>query len=228
MKKQRQIVFDTETTGLNKFGLPYIGHRIIEIGAIELINRKFTGKIFHTYLNPNRLIDTEAFKIHGINNEFLKNKKNFKEISNDFLKLIKDADLIAHNAMFDVNFINYEFSLINKNFPKIENLCNIIDTLSIARKLFPRKKNSLNSLCKRFEINKSKRVLHSALVDAKLLTKVYLFMTGGQQILKPKKETKFNEEKYKNKKILNLTNTIYANKKEILNHNLFFKTNQNI
>ncbi|XZR52828.1 MAG: DNA polymerase III subunit epsilon [Enterobacteriaceae bacterium] len=222
-KKKRQIVFDTETTGLNKFGLPYIGHRIIEIGAIELIDRKFTGKIFHTYLNPNRLIDIEAFNIHGISNKFLKNKRCFKEISNEFLQLIKNADLIAHNAMFDVNFINYEFSLINKKYIKIENFCNIIDTLAIARKLFPRKNNSLNSLCKRFEIDKSKRIFHSALIDAKLLTKVYLFMTGGQKTLKINKEIKFKKKsEEENKKITKITNIIYANKKDILNNNSFF------
>ncbi|WMC18896.1 MAG: DNA polymerase III subunit epsilon [Enterobacteriaceae bacterium PSpicST2] len=223
MKKKRQIVFDTETTGLNKFGLPYIGHRIIEIGAIELINRKFTGKIFHSYLNPNRLISTEAFRIHGISNKFLNNKKSFKEILNKFLKLINGADLIAHNAMFDVNFINYEFSLIDKNIPKIENFCNIIDTLSIARKLFPGKNNSLNSLCKRFEIDKSKRFFHSALVDAKLLSKVYLFMTGGQKFLKFNNEIKLKKKNIENKKILKIIKIIYANKKNILKHNLFFK-----
>ncbi|BFI91199.1 DNA polymerase III subunit epsilon [Enterobacterales bacterium endosymbiont of Anomoneura mori] len=207
---KRQIIFDTETTGLNKFGLYYIGHRIIEIGAIELINRKFTGKIFHSYLNPNRPIDPEALAIHGISNKFLNDKKKFKDIYKEFLKLIYGADLIAHNAMFDVNFINYEFSLLNKNIPKIETICNVIDTLSMARKIFPGKNNNLNSLCERYEIDLSKRVFHSALTDAKLLSKIYLLMTGGQ------KKIKINDKKYKNNKILKKTKIIYANKKEIL------------
>ncbi|WMC20287.1 MAG: DNA polymerase III subunit epsilon [Enterobacteriaceae bacterium PSpyr] len=215
MKIKRQIIFDTETTGLNKFGLPYLGHRIIEIGAIELINRKFTGKIFHSYIKPDRLIDAEAFSIHGISNKFLSNKKKFSDIANKFLKFINNSDLIAHNAMFDVNFINYEFSLLNKNIFKIENFCNIIDTLSIARKLFPGKNNSLNALCKRYEIDKSKRVFHSALIDAKLLAKIYLFMTGGQKSLKLNKYNLFK------KKILKFTNIIYANKEDILKNNFY-------
>ncbi|XZR53222.1 MAG: DNA polymerase III subunit epsilon [Enterobacteriaceae bacterium] len=211
MKNKRQIVFDTETTGLNKFGLPYIGHRIIEIGAIELINRKFTGKIFHSYIKPNRLIEPEAFAIHGISNKFLDNKKKFSDIYKKFLSLINGADLIAHNAMFDINFINYELFLLNKNNPKIENFCNIIDTLAIARKLFPSKNNSLNSLCKRYEIDKSKRIFHSALLDAKLLSKIYLFMTGGQISFKLNNKNKFIKKKEnKSKKIKKITNIIYA------------------
>ncbi|MCM0158263.1 exonuclease domain-containing protein [Candidatus Nardonella dryophthoridicola] len=136
----RQIVLDTETTGINKFNTYYLNHRIIEIGAVEIVNRKITKNYFHVYLNPNRNIDIEAFRIHNISNNFLKNKPKFKDIYKKFLLFIKNSELIIHNAKFDIDFLNYELSLINKNI-KIENFCsNIIDSLEIARKIFPCKK----------------------------------------------------------------------------------------
>ncbi|WWO98660.1 MAG: DNA polymerase III subunit epsilon [Candidatus Dasytiphilus stammeri] len=183
MKKliTRKIVLDLETTGINKFGRCYEGHRIIEIGAIEISSRHFTGNNFHTYLNPNRLIDPMALSIHGITEDFLLDKPFFNQIADKFLNYIQGAELIIHNASFDIGFINYEFQMLNRNIPKIESLCRITDTLSLARKLFPGKRNSLDALCSRYKINhKQRRFKHGALLDAEILADIYLAMTGEQ------------------------------------------------
>lgn len=182
MKKKniRQIFLDTETTGINKSGIHYEGHNIIEIGAVEAIDRRLTGKYFHTYIKPNRLVDFDAFKVHGISNDFLKNKPFFYEIADDFLDFLDNSELIIHNAPFDVGFIDYEFSKLEKKILSISKIFKIIDSLKIARKVFPGKKNNLNALCERYRINNSERALHGALLDAKLLSKVYMAMTGGQ------------------------------------------------
>ncbi|CAL4321383.1 DNA polymerase III subunit epsilon [Buchnera aphidicola (Eriosoma lanigerum)] len=178
----RKIVLDTETTGINVSGIPYIGHKIIEIGAVEILNRKLTGINFHVYLQPNRKIDKSAFLIHGITDNFLLDKPKFINIAHKFFNFIKGSELIIHNASFDVGFIDYEFNNLNMNFPKIKDICNITDTLSIARKIFPGKKNNLNALCKRYNIPIN-RVTHNAMLDAQILSKVYLLMTIDQNMI---------------------------------------------
>lgn len=176
---KRQIALDTETTGFNFTGRTHEGHNIIEIGAVEIINRRITGNNFHVYLKPSRLIDKEAFKIHGISNQFLQDKPRFQDIAYDLINYLKHAELIIHNAAFDVGFINYEFKKANVNI-KLQNICDILDTLYLSRKMFPKKNNKLDALCARFNIDISKRIKHTALLDAELLAKVYLKMTSGQ------------------------------------------------
>ncbi|VFP88476.1 DNA polymerase III subunit epsilon [Candidatus Erwinia haradaeae] len=224
----RQIVLDTETTGMNIIGLPYEGHRIVEIGAVEIINRRLTNNNFHTYLKPDRLIDPEAFKIHGISNEFLKDKPIFSQISEDFLSYIHDAVLVMHNAAFDLGFINYEFLKLHREFSKIETICKIIDTLSIARKLFPGKRNTLDALCARYNIDNSKRIIHGALFDAQLLAKVFLNMTGGQTSFSL--STKRGPENINNSKKICLIKRqnsslpiIRANKAELIAHKAYLE-----
>lgn len=179
----RQIVLDTETTGMNMAGLHYEGHRIIEIGAVEVINRRLTGNNFHVYLKPDRLIDPDAFNVHGISDEFLHDKPVFGNIVDELLLYIKGAELVIHNASFDIGFLDYEFSLLNGNIAKTASFCNITDSLLMARKMFPGKRNSLDALCSRYNIDNSKRTLHGALLDAEILAEVYLLMTGGQTSL---------------------------------------------
>lgn len=181
----RQIILDTETTGMNQgVGAVYLGHRIIEIGCVEVINRKFTGRHFHEYINPEQAIDEEAIAVHGITNEQVANKPKFAEIAPDFLKFISGAEIVAHNAPFDVSFLDHELSLLKPQGPKIIDTCTVLDSLDIAKFLHPGQKNNLDALCKRYHIDNSKRELHGALLDAEILADVYLAMTGGQ--------TKFN------------------------------------
>ncbi|ALB61759.1 DNA polymerase III epsilon subunit [Cronobacter condimenti 1330] len=176
----RQIVLDTETTGMNQIGVHYEGHRIIEIGAVEVINRRLTGNNFHVYLKPDRLVDPEAFMVHGISDEFLLNKPVFGDVVDDFLDYIRGAELVIHNASFDIGFMDYEFGMLNRGIPKTETFCKITDSLALARKMFPGKRNSLDALCSRYEIDNTKRTLHGALLDSQILADVYLAMTGGQ------------------------------------------------
>jgi DNA polymerase-3 subunit epsilon len=174
----RQIFLDTETTGL----VHQQGHRIIEIAAVEAINRRLTKNHFHVYLNPEREIDQGAQEIHGITTEFLQDKPRFVDIVDDFLQFIAGADLIIHNARFDVEFLNAELGRIDK--PEIEKVCNsIIDTLQMAKDSRPGQRNSLDALCRHYGIDNSKRVLHGALLDAELLAEVYMAMTRGQESL---------------------------------------------
>jgi len=174
----RHIFLDTETTGL----YANQGHRIIEIAAIEIVNRRSTNNSFHFYLNPDREIDPAAQEVHGITLDFLQDKPRFSEIASDFIKFIKDATLIIHNAPFDVGFINMEFGLIEK--PPIEEaVANIIDTLKMAKDMRPGQRNSLDALCRFYNIDNSQRSLHGALLDAQLLAEVYLAMTRGQEDL---------------------------------------------
>lgn len=175
----RQIVIDTETTGLE----PQKGHRIIEIGCIELINRQISGNNLHYYINPQRPVEEEALAIHGITNEFLCDKPIFADILNDLLTFIKGAELIAHNASFDVGFINHEIQLVARNAKLLDEYVTIFDTLALARKKFPGQRNTLDAICKRYKIDLSERKLHGALLDAQLLAEVYLLMTGGQSNL---------------------------------------------
>lgn len=179
----RQIILDTETTGMNKLGVHYEGHRIIEIGAVELFNRRLTGKHFHVYLKPDRLVDPEAYAIHGISDDFLADKPSFAEIADDFLDFIQGAELVIHNAAFDIGFIDYELQKLNRGLSKTEKRCTVIDTLLLARRLFPGKRNSLDALCTRYLIDNRHRTLHGALLDAEILADVYLAMTGGQTSL---------------------------------------------
>lgn len=178
----RQIVLDTETTGMNQLGAHYEGHCIIEIGAVEIINRRYTGKTFHVYIKPDRPVDPEAVKVHGITDEMLADKPPFAEIADEFLEFIQGAELLIHNAPFDVGFMDYEFTKLGKQI-KTEQICKVTDTLQLARQMFPGKRNNLDALCDRLAIDNSKRTLHGALLDAEILADVYLTMTGGQTSL---------------------------------------------
>lgn len=175
----RQVVLDTETTGLEPAG----GHRIIEIGCVELVNRRLTGHHYHQYLQPDREIDAGALEVHGISNEFLADKPRFIEVAEVFLGFIKGAELIIHNAPFDVGFINHEFGMLGPSWGAIADHCGVVDTLALARQLHPGQKNNLDALCKRYGIDNSHRDLHGALLDAEILADVYLAMTGGQVAL---------------------------------------------
>jgi DNA polymerase-3 subunit epsilon len=172
----RQIVLDTETTGLE----PSDGHRIIEIGCVELVDRRLTGNTWHQYINPDRTIDAGAIEVHGITNESLEDKPRFADVTDEFLAFIRDAELIIHNAPFDVGFINHEFSLLDTSPGVVTNYCTVLDTLTLARRMHPGQRNSLDALCRRYDIDNSRRELHGALLDAEILADVYLGMTGGQ------------------------------------------------
>ncbi|VAW45576.1 DNA polymerase III epsilon subunit [hydrothermal vent metagenome] len=173
----RQIILDTETTGFN----PHNGDRIIEIGAVELLKRRLTQNNYHQYIFPERSVPQDAIDVHGITDDFLKDKPIFSQIVDDFMEYVKDAELIIHNAPFDIGFINKELSLLpNNKWGKIEEHCQITDSLKMARKTYPGQRNSLDALCKRLYIDNSNRTLHGALLDSEILADVYLTMTGGQ------------------------------------------------
>lgn len=174
----RQIILDTETTGLE----PAEGHRIIEIGCVELINRRLTDNRYQVYINPEREIDAGAIEVHGITNEQLAEKPKFADVAQDFLEFVKGAELIIHNAPFDIGFINHELARMTKGKtpPRIEDFCSVVDTLKLARGMHPGQKNDLDSLCRRYSVDNSHRTLHGALLDAEILADVYLAMTGGQ------------------------------------------------
>ena len=172
----RQIVLDTETTGLE----PKQGHRIIEIGCVEMVDRKLTGNHYHMYINPGRHVDDGAIAVHGLTNEFLADKPKFAEVYQDFFNFIKGAQLIIHNAPFDTGFINHEFKLHDRFHKPVNRYCEVIDSLVIARQKHPGQRNNLDALCQRYHIDNSNRELHGALLDAQLLAQVYLLMTGGQ------------------------------------------------
>ena len=174
----KQIFLDTETTGLES----KLGHRIVEIAAVEMLNRRLTGKRFHNYLNPEREVEAGALQVHGLTNDFLQEKPRFLDITSELLEFINGAELIMHNAPFDVGFLNNELGLAK--LQPLENYCHsITDTLKMAKELHPGKRNNLNALCERYQINNSKRVLHGALLDAELLAEVYLAITRGQESL---------------------------------------------
>jgi len=175
----RQVVLDTETTGLSTL----LGHRIIEIACIELVNRRLTGREFHRFLNPERSIDEGAERIHGISRTDLEHQPRFADIVEDLLGFLAGSELVIHNAEFDVGFLEYELGLMQHSRPKLDMHCRILDTLSLARRLHPGQRNSLDALCKRYEVDASKRDVHGALIDAGLLARVYLAMTGGQVML---------------------------------------------
>lgn len=213
----RQIILDTETTGRDVNG----GHRIIEIGCLELIDRRLTKRHFHCFLNPGRDSEAGAFAVHGLSTEFLMDKPLFKTIADELLEFIHGSQLIIHNAPFDLGFLDNEFKLTKKKYKKITDYCQVLDTLTLARQLHPGQRNSLDALCKRYAIDNSKRDKHGALLDAELLARVYLAMTGGQTYL-------FNEEKslattqtIQHKKIIDeiiLLPIIYASTEELTAH----------
>ncbi len=178
----RQIVLDTETTGMNQFGAHYEGHCIIEIGAVEMLNRRYTGRKLHLYIKPDREVDPDAIKVHGITDEMLADKPDFATVAQEFIEFIRGAELLIHNAPFDVGFMDYEFAKHQLNV-KTEDICLVTDTLQMARQMYPGKRNSLDALCDRLGIDNSKRTLHGALLDAEILGDVYLSMTGGQTSL---------------------------------------------
>jgi DNA polymerase-3 subunit epsilon len=174
----RRVVLDTETTGLNAA----LGDRIIEIGCIEILNRRVTDNHFHSYVNPERKSEEGALKVHGITGEFLQGKPKFREIAAEFLEYIRGAELIIHNAAFDLEFLNRELDLAK--LPPIEEHCaSVVDSLALARELHPGKKNSLDALCERYQVDNAHRTLHGALLDASLLAEVYIAMTRGQDSL---------------------------------------------
>ena len=175
----RQIVLDTETTGLE----PEQGHRVIEIGCVELENRELTGRHYHVYINPEREVEDSAVEVHGITNEFLADKPVFRDIAEEFLAFIRGAELVIHNAPFDVGFMDHEFGLLNEGYPLTRDVCGVTDSLVLARKKHPGQKNNLDVLCRRYGIDNSNRELHGALLDAEILALVYLAMTGGQTAL---------------------------------------------
>lgn len=174
----RQIVLDTETTGID----PAEGHRIIEIGCVEMIERQLTGRNYHVYVNPEREVEAEAITIHGITNEFLVDKPKFAAVADEFFEFIKGAELVIHNAAFDIGFMDSEFGRI-KPVRKTTDHCGVVDSLALARAKHPGQKNNLNALCKRYGVDNSNRELHGALLDAEILAEVYLLLTGGQTAL---------------------------------------------
>ena len=216
----RSIVLDTETTGLDIAE----GHKIIEIGCIELIDRKITGNVFHQYISPNRKIDENASKVHGITDDFLKDKPMFSEIINDFLSYLADSSLIIHNAPFDIGFLKKEFDDANFNPDLVDKGRNIYDTLKTARSMTPGKRNSLDALCERYEVDNKERDFHGALLDAKLLAEVYLKMTMGQTKIMGLSE---NSKKLKIEEVDLIENrerrVIHANEAELTKHEDYFK-----
>ncbi len=180
----RQILLDTETTGLE----PREGHRIVEIGAVELVNRSLTGLTFHEYLNPERIMNDEVIRVHGLTNAFLDDKPRFAAVAQSFLDFVRGAELIIHNAAFDLGFINHELAKLDKDtgteYGRIEDhVSGVVDSLKLARRLHPGQRNSLDALCRRYSIDNSHRQLHGALLDSEILADVYLAMTGGQSSL---------------------------------------------
>lgn len=172
----RKIFFDTETTGISPQG----GHRIIEVGCVEMINRRLTGNNFHRYINPERDIDAGALAVHGLSVEFLRDKPKFSEIIHDLIAYLKGSELIIHNAPFDTGFMDHEIRLANCGYQDLSHYCQIFDTLSFARRKHPGQKNSLDALCRRYNIDNSNRTLHGALLDSELLADVYCAMTREQ------------------------------------------------
>ena len=217
----RQVVLDTETTGLEVSQ----GHRIIEIGCVEVLHRRTTDQIYHQFLNPEREIDAGAEEVHGITTQFLADKPKFHDIATDFIEFITDAEVIIHNASFDVGFINHELERAGYSITDINQCCKVTDSLDLARKMHPGQKNSLDALCKRYEIDNSHRELHGALLDAQILADVYLALTGGQATLSLAgkadsldKRRKANTALDSNRKALKV---VYADQDELQAHEAF-------
>lgn len=175
----RQVILDTETTGLD----PKQGHRVIEIGCVEVVARRLTGVHFHEYIHPDRVVEEEAIRIHGITNEFLQDKPFFHIVADAFVEYVRGAELIIHNAAFDIGFLNHELNLMGHPVKDLRDICQVTDTLAMARERYPGQRNTLDALCKRLFVDNSKRTLHGALLDSEILADVYLRMTGGQKAL---------------------------------------------
>ncbi len=219
----RQVVLDTETTGLD----PAQGHRIIEIGGVEVIDRKLTGNHFHQYLQPDRDIDEGAMEVHGITNEFLLDKPRFTAVADDFLMFVNGAELVIHNAPFDVGFIDAELQRLGKE--SIKNRCTVLDTLVMAREMYPGQRNSLDALCKRLGIDNTQRTLHGALLDSEILADVYLLMTGGQVSLSLAVDQELGPDPALNalgSTEIKPTPVLYANQSELAAHNVWLETLQ--
>lgn len=214
----RQIILDTETTGLRVEE----GHRMIEIGCVEMLDRKLTGQYFHKYINPLREVEAGAIAVHGITNEFLQDKPTFAEVAKELVEFVAGSELIIHNAPFDLSFLDYELSLCAKSFKRMNEYCQILDTLLLAKKIHVGQRNSLDALCKRYGVDNTKREYHGALLDAHLLAQVYLAMTGGQGSFFEQNQT--NSEQQNNANIEHATlnshqiKVIYANAEEMLAH----------
>ena len=220
----RQVILDTETTGLEWD----LGHRVIEIGCIELLGRRVTEKRFHRFINPERSIDYGALEVHGISAESLLGKPKFSEIADELLEFITGSELVIHNADFDIGFLNNELSLTGRNVGRIEDVCSVQDTLQLARRLHPGQRNSLDALCKRYGVDNSHRTLHGAMLDAEILADVYLAMTGGQTELsfagkskQGKAETKTNPMTVGGKDGIQIE-VIYPSSQEIELHRQWF------
>lgn len=214
MQKDRLVVLDTETTGLDPET-----NRVIEIGAVEVINRKITGKTYHEYINPEQEVPPESSAIHGLTNEFLQNKPLFAEVASSFLDFIKGSTVVIHNAQFDVSFLNKELSLLPEKCTISQVAYSVFDTLDLAKKKHPGKHNNLDALCKRYKIDNTNRMLHGALLDAQLLALVYLAMTGGQMSLfDDENDLRSVSEKTSALDKEVLTKVIYANAEELLAH----------
>tara|TARA_A200000113_G_scaffold217862_1_gene224716 strand:+ start:145 stop:807 length:663 start_codon:yes stop_codon:yes gene_type:complete len=212
----KEIVLDTETTGISVKE----GHRIVEIGCIELDNLIPTKKNFHCYLNPERKVSDKAFEVHGYSDSFLSDKMKFREIADDFLKFIKDKRLIIHNAEFDLSHLNNELKIIGKN--KIDN--EVVDTLSLARNKFPGSQISLDALCKRYRIDNSKRVQHTALIDCDLLSKVYVNLIDQKEPTLDFKNKEEDDSKLNSGKVVYCTKVIKPSPEELKNHQIYLKT----
>jgi len=217
---ERLIVLDTETTGLDVED----GHRIIEIGCVEIIDRNITSNSFHQYINPQRLVDEKAYEVHGISNEFLKDKPKFSDIIDNFIDYISESPLIIHNAAFDLGFLKAEYILSNHKYSDIDKQREVIDTLKIARSKSPGKRNTLDALCSRYSVDNTDRSLHGALLDAKLLANVYLRMTQGQTLIEGLSDINSridenNIEDIKNRK----PKIIYASDNDVEKHDSYFK-----
>lgn len=218
----RQVALDTETTGIGHD----LGHRIIEIGCVELINRRLTGQTYHVYLNPKRLVDEAAFRVHGISDQFLRDKAEFKTIYQEFLKFIEKAELIIHNAAFDLGFLNAELKRA-QHTELMEQKCSVVDTLLLARKKHPGQRNNLDALCKRYDIDNTHRQLHGALLDAQILAQLYLAMTGGQTDLFGETGLGANEPSVAQTPKIELSSNapiVYANADELQRHQAFMQT----
>ncbi|MBT6481675.1 MAG: DNA polymerase III subunit epsilon [Gammaproteobacteria bacterium] len=193
----RQVVLDTETTGLD----PSQGHRVIEIGCVEIDNRKLTGRHYHCYLNPGREIDAAAIEVHGLTSQFLRDKPRFHQIEEEFLAFIDGSELVIHNAPFDIGFLDHELRATKTDATAISNICGVLDSLLLAREKHPGQRNSLDALCKRYGVDNTQRQLHGALLDAEILADVYLVMTSGQSsLLLSEDESEGSNRRRRNKK----------------------------
>lgn len=219
----RQIVLDTETTGIRIED----GHRMIEVGCLEMVDRRLTGKTFHHYMNPGREVEAGAFAVHGISNDFLKDKLPFSSIAKEFIEFIAGSELIIHNAPFDLSFLDYELSFCAQGFKRVTEYCQVIDTLPLARQLHAGQRNSLDALCKRYGVDNTKREWHGALLDAHLLAQVYLAMTGGQGSFFEQPQTRSHSSNAADASFAPLTphkiSVIHATEEELSEHEEYLK-----